>query len=188
MVTLTLAPLSAGLVFHLVGTNVVAFAIAGWTLISTIFEYLLIKMIYNEYPQLSCKRERNGSGNVSDGGRCNVFGKLKEVFQSWVLYMKYPTRNAGFGFAFLWLTVLGFDNITYGFCLKQCVTEFALSILVGACAMVGVVGSIAFPFIRRKVGLAKTGLIGFICLLGALCLCVTSIWIEGSPFDPYYFR
>ena len=39
--------------------------------------------------------------------------------QGWVTYMKHPVRNAGLGLAFLYMTVLGFDSITWSYCLLQ---------------------------------------------------------------------
>jgi len=85
------------------------------------------------------------------------------------------------------MTVLGFDNITYGFCLSQCVTESLLGILVGVSALIGVLGSISFPYIRNKLGLPRTGLIGMGGLILSDSLCVISIWLNGSPFDPQSF-
>ena len=100
--------------------------------------------------------------------------------------MLHSIRNAGLGLAFLYMTVLGFDNITYGFCLSQCVTEWILGVLVGVSAIFGVVGSLSFPCFRKRLGLAKTGLVGMIMLVTTLSLCVVSIWLDGSPFDPNY--
>ena len=102
--------------------------------------------------------------------------------------MTYPIRNAGLGLACLYMTVLGFDNITYGFCLQQCVTESVLGALIGVSALVGVTGSISFPFIRKCMGLSKTGIFGFISLLSCLSLCLISIFLNGSPFDPKYYQ
>ena len=107
--------------------------------------------------------------------------------KAWVLYMKYPVRNAGLGLAFLYMTVLGFDNITYGYCLQQCVHESVLGTLVGAGAVIGVLGSISFPYLRKSLGLPRTGLIGMWLLVSTLTLCLSSIWLEGSPFKPDYF-
>ena len=86
--------------------------------------------------------------------------------------MKYPVRNAGFGLAFLFMTVLGFDNITWGYCLQQCITESVLGALVGVSAIFGVSGSISFPFLRKKLGLARTGEFESLLEIGlASCLC-----------------
>ena len=54
--------------------------------------------------------------------------------------------------------------------------------------IVGVTGSIMFPFLRKCMGLAKTGIFGFISLISCLSLCVVSIFLNGSPFDPYYYQ
>ena len=59
--------------------------------------------------------------------------------------------------------------------------------MVGVSAVLGLSGSITFPQIRRKIGLAKSGLLGFACIICCLILPVLSIWLEGSPFEPYYF-
>jgi iron-regulated transporter 1 len=102
--------------------------------------------------------------------------------------MKHPARDAGLGLAFLYMTVLGFDNITYGYCLRQCVTESILGGLVAGSAIFGVSGSLSFPVLRRKIGLNKTGLIGMASLVATLSMCVISIWVDGSPFDVDYFK
>ena len=195
LTSLTLAPLSAGLVFDLISNYAAAYFIAGWNIVSVVFEYLLLTSIYDEFPDLAHKKVLEEKVQEQDDvkieektkSKCNPFSKLIEAFQSWVMYMKYPIRNAGLGLACLYMTVLGFDNITYGFCLQQCVSEAVLGGMVGVSAICGVSGSIAFPFLRKSLGLARTGLLGFTCLIGTLSLCVASIWIQGSPFDPYYF-
>ena len=114
--------------------------------------------------------------------------RIKSATHGWRLYMVHSIRNAGLGLAFLYMTVLGFDNITYGFCLAQCVTEWVLGLLVGVSAIVGVIGSVSFPFLRKRIGLAKTGIVGMVALIATLSLCVVSIWLDGSPFDPYYYE
>lgn len=58
-------------------------------------------------------------------------------------------RNAGIGLALLYMTVLGFDNITYGFVLTQGIPESVLGVLVALSALLGVLGSAAYPFIRK---------------------------------------
>ena len=117
--------------------------------------------------------------------------KLSELlswFKGWKLYMTYPIRNAGLGLAFLFMTVLGSDYITYGFCLQQCVPESILGALIGLSAIVGVSGSVTFPFLRKYIGLAKTGIFGMLSLVSCLSLCVVSIFLEGSPFNANYFQ
>jgi iron-regulated transporter 1 len=98
--------------------------------------------------------------------------------------MRHEVRSAGLALAFLYMTVLGFDNITWGYSLMQCVSESVLGLLVGVSAGVGILGSLSFPPLRRWLGAARAGLVGMAALVGALALCVVSVWLPGSPFDP----
>ena len=112
----------------------------------------------------------------------------KIAAHGWKLYITHPVFTAGVALATVYMTVLAFGSITYGFCMAQCVTESLLGALVGVSAIVGICGSLTFPLLRKKLGLNKTGIIGFFSLTLMLTLCVVSIWLEGSPFDPFYFQ
>lgn len=112
----------------------------------------------------------------------------KIAAHGWKLYITHPVFTAGVALATVYMTVLGFGNITYGFCMAQCVSESLLGALVGVSAVVGICGSLTFPLLRKKLGVNKTGLVGFLSLTVMLTLCVVSIWLEGSPFDPFYFQ
>ena len=55
------------------------------------------------------------------------------------------------------MTVLGFDSITTGFAYSQGVPEYVLGILGALGAIVGLLGSITFPFMVRRLGVLRTG-------------------------------
>ena len=86
----------------------------------------------------------------NDGKGKSTKEKFREVFSSWELFLRHPVRNAGFGLSCLYLTVLGFDSITTGYCLHLCVPASLLGGLMGASAFVGILGSISFPYLRWK--------------------------------------
>ena len=192
LAALVLSPMFSGLLFHLANQEVVALAIGLWNIVSIFIEYYLMISIYNDHPELAMKKELepvaiDGTKKSVDWISCRLdkpWNYIKDVGTGWKLYMTHRVRNAGLGLAFLWMTVLGFDNITYGFCLAQCVTDGVLGILVGVSAFIGILGSLSFPYIRKRFGLARTGVIGMGCLITADMLCVISIWLDGSPFDP----
>ena len=61
------------------------------------------------------------------------------------------------GLACLYLTVLGFDSITTSYAYSQGVPEYVLGVLAGIGAIMGLLGSIAFPFMVRRFGVLRTG-------------------------------
>jgi len=117
---------------------------------------------------------------------CGWTHGLRDAYSGWLVYFHHPVMKAGVGLAMLFLTVLGFDNITYGYCLMQGVPEMVLGILVGVSALVGVAGSLAYPCLRSRVGLERTGLFGMAMLISCSTLAVVANFLPGSPMDLVY--
>ncbi|NXY46083.1 S40A1 protein, partial [Ceuthmochares aereus] len=101
----------------------------------------------------------------------------------WVAYYNQPVFLAGMGLAFLYMTVLGFDCITTGYAYTQGLSGSLLSLLMGASAVTGIMGTVAFTWLRRKCGLVRTGLISGVAQFACLVLCVISVFMPGSPLD-----
>ncbi|KAM4626879.1 ferroportin [Discoglossus pictus] len=113
--------------------------------------------------------------------------KMSEPFRTfrdgWVAYYNQSVFWAGMGLAFLYMTVLGFDCITTGYAYTQGLSGAVLSILMGVSAVSGIMGTVAFTWLRKKCGLVRTGLISGIAQLSSLILCVISVFMPGSPLD-----
>lgn len=113
--------------------------------------------------------------------------QISEPFRTfrdgWVSYYNQSVFLAGMGLAFLYMTVLGFDCITTGYAYTQGLSGSILSILMGASAVTGIMGTVAFTWLRRKCGLVRTGLISGSAQLSCLILCVISVFMPGSPLD-----
>ncbi|XP_073414224.1 ferroportin isoform X2 [Dendrobates tinctorius] len=113
--------------------------------------------------------------------------KIAEPFRTfrdgWVAYYNQSVFWAGMGLAFLYMTVLGFDCITTGYAYTQGLSGSVLSILMGASAISGIMGTVAFTWLRKKFGLIRTGFISGVAQLGSLILCVISVFMPGSPLD-----
>jgi len=174
----TLGPIIVGFLFSNTTYIIAAVVIGAWNLFSVVFEYILLTAIYRDYPQLGHKvvEKRKEFGWL----KTRLTGSVK----GWVSYMTHDVRNAGLGLACLYMTVLGFGNITWGYCMLQCVQEWLLGILVAVSGILGIAGSRAFPYLRAKCGVERTGVIGVSSLLLSLAACVASIWLPGSPFNP----
>ncbi|XP_006636733.1 solute carrier family 40 member 1 [Lepisosteus oculatus] len=113
--------------------------------------------------------------------------QLAEPFRTfrdgWVAYYNQSIFFAGMSLAFLYMTVLGFDCITTGYAYTQGLNGSILSLLMGASAISGIFGTVAFTWIRKCCGLIRTGFISGIAQLSCLLLCVVSVFTPGSPFD-----
>ncbi|XP_078536488.1 ferroportin-like [Lissotriton helveticus] len=113
--------------------------------------------------------------------------RIAEPFRTfrdgWVAYYNQSVFMAGMGLAFLYMTVLGFDCITTGYAYTQGLSGSVLSLLMGASAITGILGTVAFTWLRRKCGLIRTGLISGIAQFACLILCVVSVFMPGSPLD-----
>lgn len=181
---LLVSPALLGVIFDFVSDEVAAVFVAAWNIVSVVVEYALLAVIYRENPDLAVKAKEN----TGESEATTAKQKLSRVFESWWIYVKHPVRNAGLGLACLFMTVLGFDNITVGFCLHQCVSASVLGGLMGLSAVVGVCGSISFPVLRKRLDVTRTGCIGFVLLVLALSTCVASVWLPGSPFEGYSGR
>ena len=81
-------------------------------------------------------------------------------------------------------TLYRFPHSAYA--VTQGVSESILGILMGVSAVFGILGTFAYPVLRRRVGLMRTGIFALSSQVACLTLCVVSIWMPGSPFDPLY--
>jgi len=216
LTTYMLAPVISGQLFYFIGYIWTGVFIAGWNILSVICEYALLNGIYSQFPRLAHKirtsddleeqaSSEEGSQLTKDDVETKEDGKIpeidktntsvwekvipkavKESFFGWKTYFDHPVRNAGLGLALLYMTVLGFDNITYGYAIIQKVPEFILGILVAVSAVVGVLGSVAYPLLKKRLGLERTGLLGMFLLVSTSTLSVVSIFLPGSPFISHF--
>lgn len=122
--------------------------------------------------------------NEKPTGCCYQMSEPLRTFRDgWVAYYNQSIFLAGMGLAFLYMTVLGFDCITTGYAYNQGVNSSILSLLMGASAIAGIFGTVAFTWIRKKCGLIRTGFLSGILQISCLMLCVISVFMPGSPLD-----
>ena len=60
-----------------------------------------------------------------------------------------------------------------------------MGISMALAGVTGILGTVIFTHLRRRIGLERTGLIAYSAEILCLSLCVASVWAPGSPFDPY---
>ncbi|XP_061082313.1 solute carrier family 40 member 1-like [Conger conger] len=137
-----------------------------------------------ESSQLMNKAEQAMAPSREKGRCCQQMTEPFRTFrQGWVAYYNQPIFLAGMGLAFLYMTVLGFDCITTGYAYTQGLNGSVLSLLMGASAVSGICGTVAFTQIRKRCGLIRAGFVAGVAQLSCLLLCLVSVFVDGSPFD-----
>ncbi|XP_047132549.1 solute carrier family 40 member 1-like isoform X1 [Hydra vulgaris] len=190
-----LAPIAVGSLMSLISDLSGIALICGWNILSMFSEYIQLHHIYKTAPELTEKHinEYEPIGEIDNDHKINltwlgIFDRIKLSFIGWKVYKSQSIYLAGIALAVLYLTVLGFSSITVGYAYSQSMKEVYVSIFFGTGALFGILGTIVFPFLRNKVGLVKTGIIGLGYQCSMLIICVASIWAPGSPSSLKYLK
>lgn len=138
----------------------------------------------NPVESLQLMNENAPKPHTKKVGCCDQMMEPIHTFKAgWVAYYNQSIFFAGMSLAFLYMTVLGFDCITTGYAYTQGLNGSVLSLLMGASAVSGICGTVAFTWIRKKFGLIRTGFVSGVAQLSCLMLCVGSVFAPGSSFD-----
>ncbi|KAK0063684.1 solute carrier family 40 member 1, partial [Biomphalaria pfeifferi] len=186
--TQILAPLATGFIMGYSGVEFGAVFIGAWTFVSVFMAYYLLWKLYNTVPALKKLKQvcRLQDKTIEECMALNQIndnvGSLKKLMKTPV-YAKYNVRNAGLALALLYMTVLGFDGVTVGYAKTQGVSELLIGIMMALSASFGILGTFLYPFMRTRLGLARTGIVGLSLQISCLLFCVISVWMPGSKFD-----
>uniref|UniRef100_A0A0B7B8Q3 Solute carrier family 40 member n=1 Tax=Arion vulgaris TaxID=1028688 RepID=A0A0B7B8Q3_9EUPU len=116
--------------------------------------------------------------------RCHrLFSGVTVIIEGWRTYAGYEVMLSGVSLALLYMTVLGFDNVTIGYAKMQCLSESDVGLMMGGAGLVGASGTFMYPVMRRRLGLQWTGMVALTLQSAMLSMCVVSVWLPGSQFD-----
>ena len=205
LVTKLVSPLFCGELMSALSLTWGAAFISVWNFFSMFVEYNILKAVYNRVPELSKKQLKsqdeakllsdtyeNGSEKIEleyDKKEKPhsyfeiVMNSVLSLKSSWKLFFNQPIALPCFGFSFVYLTVLGFGYITIAYAYHQCFNELMMGLLTTATAITGIVATFIYPILRQKIGLIKTGLFFAAAQTSTLVLCVSSVFLEGSPLS-----
>lgn len=103
---------------------------------------------------------------------------------SYRTYFRQSVLLAGLALSCLYLSVVSFDGNTLVYLASIGMPENLIALSQGLGAIMGIAGSVAYPRLRRRVGVDRTGLIALTIEWSCLLLPVASVWLPGSNFDP----
>ena len=203
LISKLVSPLFCGELMSALSLTWGAAFIAVWNFCSMFVEYYLLKTVYYRVPELSKKqlKSQDEAKLLSDSTENDneiledQYAKEKShsyfetvkisilsLKSSWKLFFSQSVALPCFGFSFLYLTVLGFGYITIAYAYHQCFNELMMGLLTTATAITGIVATYIFPILRQKIGLVKTGLFFAAAQTSTLLLCISSVFLKGSPF------
>ena len=189
------------------GGVVTAVVVAVWNVISFFGELSLLWVVYRMVPALAIKRLRSSPKQEVEEEdepqvqlkpshaaitkknvvtqKCLQLGRklvtpYHTLVNGWSTYIKQDIALAGVGLACLYLTVLGFSGVTATFFLTQGLTTDYIGLAQGMGGVVGITGTLAYPFIRRRIGTVRTGIVGLSLQLSMLTFCVVGVFIPGK--------
>lgn len=84
----------------------------------------------------------------------------------------------------LHVTILHCHKLCAGYIYSNGVSEVVVGISMSLAGVTGLLGTVLFTRLRKRLGLERTGLIAYSLEVSCLVLCVASVWLPGSVFDP----
>ena len=165
-----------------------------WNVLSFFGEIGTLIIVYRLVPALSIKKLRRKSIDQRQDSddkvsfvskHCQKLKKLATPYRTlttgWKIFWKQEINLAGFALASIYLTVLGFSGITATYFLTQGLTSDYIGLAQGIGGLVGITGTLAYPFIRSRVGTIRSGLFGISVQLFMLTFCVIGAFSPGKP-------
>ncbi|CAF2056921.1 unnamed protein product [Rotaria magnacalcarata] len=181
-----LAPILTGAVMAFTSRWLSAVLIAGWNVVSLCFELLLYTRVYRyAHDVLSNKISAAKSNEKLTEKR---EGSIKKFFSSLHGLGTYASLSVflpGLSLALLYLTVLSFDSVTRAYVIEQGLSEVFLGLLNGLGSIIGIIGTLVYPIFVKRLGLVRTGVIGFWSEFSMLILCLLSLFVHGTSFIPF---
>ncbi|MBL7542588.1 MAG: MFS transporter [Bdellovibrionaceae bacterium] len=153
LLTEVTAPVVAGLLLVLESplAPLFGFLLIGlWNVFSFVPEYILLKSIFDERPDL-----KNKEINIE---RVKNSSFVKNITSGWKSFFSEPVSLAVIAYALLWLSVLS----PHGVLLTAYLTdgwklpEWEIGIFRGLGAFFGLGATLLFPWVNKKLGLIKT--------------------------------
>ncbi|XP_071812545.1 ferroportin-like [Apostichopus japonicus] len=201
LLTNILAPIVVGQIMTFASLVAAGVFISAWNVISMFVEYILLYNIYISVPALA-EKKKSESGTAqaesletdpvaptdqSPKVRWNpvavVVNWLQTTYDGLKIYKSYDIFWGAFGLACLYMTVMGFDSVTTGYGYALGVPEYMLGIFRALGSLAGILGTVMFTFLRKRIGIVRSGLYCLAIQITMLSLCIASIFVPGSPFD-----
>ncbi|CAD5234034.1 unnamed protein product [Bursaphelenchus xylophilus] len=187
-----IAPIVTGYSLTCMGYKGACLFFVACNLFFWVVERTLLAKVYNEVDELHVRERVRDDESVereieflTHTDRLPVHKRLCKMIRA---YWRQSVCPAAFGLAMLYMTVLGFDGLAISHAKSQNLPDDVIGWFRSAGSVLGIAGAFTYTVSERIVGVRKTGVVGLILQQTFLWLCVISIALPGSPFDPEGYR
>eukprot|EP00730_Choanoeca_flexa_P001426 TRINITY_DN10629_c0_g1_i3.p1 TRINITY_DN10629_c0_g1~~TRINITY_DN10629_c0_g1_i3.p1 ORF type:complete len:568 (+),score=115.56 TRINITY_DN10629_c0_g1_i3:107-1810(+) len=174
-----LGPMAAGFIMSFAGMQTGALAIAIWNIGSGVPEYWLIKQLYNSAPVLA-QRPPTPDATTTRTRLSSVFSTFADLYGGWRVYTQQITLRPGIGLALLYSSVLQMGPVMTAYTYYRGVSEATLGAVRGLGAVFGISATFVFPYLERRYGLARTGLLAIWTQVAFLTLSFLSVLVASA--------
>lgn len=196
-----LGPMAFGIIMDFAGDDpttratIGAAAVGVWNVASTPLEYVMTGDIYHLVPELATKEHDDTSKHASheemagENATCgsHVINEAAHFVRQWREYAKHPVFLLSFSFCSLYMTVLSGGALNMAYLKWRGVANSLLGSSQGAGAIAGLLGTLAFPYMRAWIGrLESVAVLSvwlfWLCLLPIL---LAFVFTGESPLSDY---
>ena len=85
------------------------------------------------------------------------YSRIKEAILDWREFAQYPIFLSSLAISWLYLTVLSFDGTMLSYLKSHAYSDPFLAGMRGLNVVAGLAGTLAMPFLERKLGLVRAG-------------------------------
>ncbi|KAI9057750.1 hypothetical protein FKP32DRAFT_1583054 [Trametes sanguinea] len=194
-----LAPLFVSLLTTVASYRFAAIFLCAVEVACMLFELLWIEIAYRRFPALreaqaareSARRVHSREDLPQDPNQRPAFyvsliqgmlGRMKATLRDWREFAQYPIFLSSIAISCLYLTVLSFDGTMLSYLKALAYSDPFLAGMRGLNVVAGLMGTLAMPFLEKRLGLVRAGNWSIwsevICLLPVLIT-----FYVGAPSD-----
>ncbi|KAI0368831.1 hypothetical protein BV20DRAFT_947152, partial [Pilatotrama ljubarskyi] len=147
------------------------------------FELIWIEISYRRFPALGDTQRARETAR-RHASQDDELGRVKSLLRDWHEFSQYPIFLSSIAISCLYLTVLSFDGTMLSYFKAHAYSDPFLAGMRGLNVIAGLAGTIAMPYLERKVGLVRAGNWSIwsevVCLLPVLIALYVGAPSDGS--------
>ena len=188
-----LAPLAFGLLAQLLdatlepGAKVLASAgfIAAYNVCTCVPEFRLLAALHSAHPRLHGARAAALAAERGGAAKARPASVLGELGRGWRLYVAHPVFVASLSYCMLYMTVLDNGMLMTAWLKWAGLPEGVLGASRGAGALCGILGTLAFPYLRKAAGysLERAGAISVWAFWLMVLPAAVAFAVAGGEYD-----